>query len=586
MKKDRKKAGLISKMWGFMRPYKFKFTLSQLAMAAGTACALFIPAVMRSLLDGALTSDALPDFFVPLAWMGALAVLEGVLGYAAGRMLGSISEKVTSDVRYKLFNRLQQKSLNYHSRHNTGESVSGMTNDINLFQQALTTGLSYVIKMVLSLVIAIVFMAVLDPVLTAVFFVTVPLMLIITKSAGSSARNISGRVQRGLSRITALLGEGLGGIGVIKAFNLEGHANDMFSKENKKLLGDSLSLVKVRAKTGFLMGGAGMLQLIAMLGIGGWRVFSGDMTAGTLIAFMLYAQGISSPLKMVSGIYLDIQRALAAAERIFRILGDNTVVESPEKPVEPDEYRGAVEFSNVSFSYDGAGDVLSGVSFEARPGTLSAFVGVSGAGKSTLFKLMPRFYDALSGRILLDGVDIKRMDLKVLREKIAIVPQDTYLFAMSIYDNILCGRPDATAREVYKAARMANAHEFVLELPEGYDTIAGERGARLSGGQRQRIAIARAFLKNPLILLLDEATSALDNNSEKKVQQAIGHLMRGRTTLVIAHRLSTVRHADVIHVMDGGQIIASGSHEGLMGSSLLYKELYTSGFRDKMEDAS
>ena len=585
MKKDSKKSKIIPKMWRFLRPYKYKFLISQIAMMIGTACALFIPAVTKSLFDGALTTDIFADFFMPLLWIGVLAAGDGVFGYISSRMLGSLSERVTADVRLKIFARLQQKSLNYHSLHNTGESVSGMTNDINLFQQALTTGLSYIIKMLLSLIISIVLMVVLDPVLTGVFFATVPLMLWITKSAGSKAHSISTKVQQRLSRLTEILGEGLGGISIIKAFNLERHANKMFSDENSKLLDNSLKLVKVRAKTGFLMGVAGMLQLIVMLAIGGWRVSGGVSTAGTLVAFMLYAQGISSPLKMISGIYIDIQRAMTAAERIFSILEDRTVVPNPKKPVQPKEYRGRIEFAGVDFSYDGKENVLDAVSFEARPDTLSAFVGPSGAGKSTLFKLIPRFFDTSAGIINLDGVDIKKMDIKTLREKIAIVPQDTYLFAMSIYDNISCGKPDATTDEVYRAAKMANAHEFIVNLPEGYDTVAGERGARLSGGQRQRIAIARAFLKNPLILLLDEATSALDNNSEKKVQQAISHLMHGRTTLVIAHRLSTVRDADIIHVMDNGKITAFGSHEELIGSNLLYKELYTSGFQDKMEDA-
>ena len=585
MKKDSKNNTIIPKMWRFLRPYKFKFIISQSAMMLGTTCALFIPAITKSLFDGAFAADVFSDFFMPLIWIGVLAAGDGVFGYISSRMLGSLSERVTTDVRLEIFSRLQQKSLNYHSLHNTGESVSGMTNDINLFQQALTTGLSYIIKMLLSLIISIVLMIVLDPVLTAVFFATVPVMLWITKSAGSKAHSISVRVQQGLSRLTEILGEGLGGIGIIKAFNLERHANEIFSDENNKLLKNSLKLVKVRAKTGFLMGTAGMLQLIVMLAIGVWRVAGGSSTAGTLVAFMLYAQGISSPLKMISGIYLDIQRAMAAADRIFAILEDRTVVPNPKKPVQPNEYRGLIEFAGIDFSYDGKEKVLGGVSYEAQPDTLSAFVGPSGAGKSTLFKLIPRFYDASSGIVKLDGVDIKKMDIKTLREKIAIVPQDTYLFAMSIYDNISCGRPDASADEVYRAAEMANAHEFIINLPEGYDTVAGERGARLSGGQRQRIAIARAFLKNPLILLLDEATSALDNNSEKKVQQAIGHLMHGRTTLVIAHRLSTVRDADIIHVMDNGEIIASGSHGELIDSNLLYKELYTSGFQDKMEEA-
>jgi ABC-type multidrug transport system fused ATPase/permease subunit len=255
------------------------------------------------------------------------------------------------------------------------------------------------------------------------------------------------------------------------------------------------------------------------------------------------------------------------------------VVKVVKKPIAPDNYNGLIHFKDVSFSYDTEEIILKDLTFDAKPDQMTAFVGGSGAGKSTLFKLIPRFYDVTSGSIKLDGVNIDQMDTKILREKIAIVPQETYLFAMSIFENIACGRPDATDEEIYKAAKMANAHDFIEALPEGYDTIAGERGTRLSGGQRQRIAIARAFLKNPLILLLDEATSALDNNSEKQVQQTIQHLMNGRTTLVIAHRLSTVRHADVIHVVDNGKIAASGNHDLLMETSEIYKKLYLDGLQ-------
>lgn len=578
-KEKKKKVNLFSKLYQFLKPYKLMFFISQFAMLIGTGCALLIPAITRPLFDGALTSNEPSSFYIPLMWMGILAVGDGVFNYIAGRLLGSISERVTADVRLKLFNKLQQKSLDYHSKHNTGESVSKMTNDINLFQQALTTGLSYIIKMFLSLIIAIIMMITLDPLLSLVFFVTLPIMFVITKFAGNKARHVSRSVQSRLSRITTLLGEGLGGIGIIKAFNLEDKAKHKFAKENDKLLNDSLNLVKIRAKTGFLMGGASMVQLIVMLGVGGWRVFSGNLSAGTLVAFMLYAQGLTSPLTMMSSLYVDVQRSLAAAERILTILEDKTVVKISKRPITPEKNDGLIKFNDVSFSYDDKETILENLTFDAKPDQMTAFVGGSGAGKSTLFKLIPRFYDVTSGEINLDDVNINKMDTKTLREKIAIVPQETYLFAMSIYENIACGRPDATTEEIYDAARMANAHDFIENLPEGYDTIAGERGTRLSGGQRQRIAIARAFLKNPLILLLDEATSALDNNSEKLVQQAIAQLMKGRTTLVIAHRLSTVRHADIIHVVDNGKIASSGSHDELMKESEIYKKLYLDGLQ-------
>lgn len=576
---------LIAKALTFIRPYRKRVFLGQGLMLIGALCGLLVPAMVRPLLDSALSEGVAWEFWRSLIIMAALAAGGGGLGFFTGRILGTVSERITADLRSWLFLSLQQKSLTYHHRHQTGESVSGMTNDIGLFQQALTSGLSYLIRTGVSIVAATALMLTMNPLLTGVFFVTLPIMLLIVKKAGSRTRVISRRVQQGLAGITSLLQQGLGGISVIQGYNLEKEASEIFLGANRRLLSSSLQQVRVRTLAGFLMELATMSQLMLVLGLGGWQVFTGQLTVGTLVSFALYAQMMAGPLMSLSGLTMDVQKSLAAMERILGILDDESVISRPRHPQAPSRDTTLV-FQEVRFAYPGSAEAaVDGVSFTIPPGRTAAFVGESGVGKSTLFRLIPRFYDPGEGAISLGGIDIRRMDPAVLRDRMAIVPQETFLFSMSVADNIACGRPPATRAEIIEAARRANAHDFIMELEEGYDTQVGERGFRLSGGQRQRIAIARAFLKNPDILLLDEATSALDNHTEALVQQAVGRLMAGRTTLIIAHRLRTVRDADVIYLMEGGRIQACGAHDELMAGCDAYRRLQQGALSESRADA-
>ena len=329
------------------------------------------------------------------------------------------------------------------------------------------------------------------------------------------------------------------------------------------------------------------IEFVAAVGVsvilwyGGNSVINGSITAGSLVAFLTYAVNISNPIKRLSRVIGNIQKALAAAQRVFDVLDlPEKIQNAPDAKALP-PVKGDVRFKNVSFAYNESEEVLSNVSFEVKPGEMIAFVGPSGAGKSTVASLLPRFYDVTTGSITIDGEDIRKVTLNSLREQVGIVPQETVLFNGSVYDNILYGRLDATREEVEAAAKAANAHDFIMQLPKGYETMLGDRGMNISGGQRQRISIARAILKNPQILILDEATSALDTESERVVQEALDRLMVGRTSFVIAHRLSTIKNADKIMVLEKGQLIEQGNHDELMAMDGLYAHLYKIQYRSK-----
>lgn len=565
---------VFKRLMSWLKPYTMRFTIGQIAMFLGSGASLAFPWALRELLDTSFTSNDYKSLIFAISFLVVIEVIAGFSNYIKNINLGFISQKVVGDLRVRVYEQLQKMSIDFYKKRNSGEIVSRMTNDINLFQQALTTGLTYILQMAITLLVAVVMLVNMDVMLTVIVFVSFPIMMLVTKLMSAKVKGISKKSQENLSNITAILNQSVSGIGVIKAFGLEKFAKRMFGDENKKWLGNIIKQVKIKARTRMVVDYLRSFQLLLILGVGAYRVFSGDISTGTLIAFILYSQMLSGPVGMFSEIYVEIQRAMAAADRIFEILDYRRDIVNPEEPISIENMNGRVNFENVSFSYDVDNEVIKGIDFAIEPGQSAAFVGMSGAGKTTVFNFIPRFYDVSGGSVTIDGIDVRDMDMDELRSKIAIVPQDTYLFEMSIKDNIGCGKPNATEDEIIAAAKLANAHDFIMEMPDKYETVAGEGGTRLSGGQRQRVAIARAFLKNPRILLLDEATSALDTHSERIVQKAIERLMKDRTTLVIAHRLSTIINADVIFVMEKGRIISQGTHSELLDKCERYRDLY------------
>ncbi len=568
----------LRRMFAYLAPYKGLFIVGQVAMLVSTVAGLAFPWAIRGIFDVVFESRNLQPLLLAIATLGGVSVVVEVANYAKTRTLGYLGQKIIRDLRLGVYRKLLELSLGYYDNKSSGEITSSMTNDMTLVQQGLSSGLTYVIQQAISLVAVIGLLLRLDVVLTLVVFATMPMILFISKRMGQVVKSISQRTQEKLGYLTAIINESISGIDIIQAFVLEHQALGLFNDHNDEILEKSLQSVRVSAQARLVIGLLNAIFLLVTIGLGGYRVTMGRLSPADLVAFILYSEMIAGPVSVLSGIYLEINKAAAAFERIAAILDTPSDVQMIETSTQLDPVQGQLEFREVLFSYDGQEDILRDINFIVEPGETVALVGPSGTGKSTLAKLIPRFYDPSAGQIFIDGIDTKTMDLKALRRNIAIVPQETYLFGFSLWDNIACGKPDATEVEIVHAAKLANAHEFITGFERSYHTEIGEGGARLSGGQKQRVAIARAFLKDPRILILDEATSALDAHAESMVQGALDNLMQGRTTVIIAHRLSTIKNADKIIVLKEGQILATGTHQELLETCPFYYSLYETQF--------
>ena len=459
--------------------------------------------------------------------------------------------------------------------------MSNVTSDVGALQQAIVDNLISFMTEGVTLVGSLVFMFYLDWKLSLLTLIIVPVVLGLTNIFGKKLRSAGHEVQGRTADITAFLQEVISGVRVIRSFARETYEFKRFEQENQNNFDAAMKATKLTAVMGPMVEFAAAIAVVIILWYGGYSVVQGYITAGSLIAFLIYAINLSNPVKRLTQVYGNLQKAMAAGDRVIDILETEPHVKESVTAKALTNVQGDVEFDNVQFAYDEDNLALKGVNLTVKQGQTVAIVGPSGAGKSTIANLLPRFYDVTGGAIRIDGVDVRDVTFTSLRENIGLVPQDTMLFNASVRENILYGRLDATEQEIIDAAKAANAFEFIEKLPNGFDTIVGERGNSLSGGQRQRIAIARAILKNPSILILDEATSALDTESEKIVQEALERLMKNRTALVIAHRLSTIKHADHIVVLQQGCVVEEGTHDELLALNGLYSHLYSVQFAGK-----
>ncbi|MBT6663576.1 MAG: ABC transporter ATP-binding protein, partial [Nitrospina sp.] len=508
------------------------------------------------------------DLVIIILFQAAFAVTHNYI-------LSFIGHRVTADFRIELFSHIQSLSLRFFQSRRVGEILSRMSNDITVIQNALVSIPVAVLRQTITLVGALAIIFYLNWKLTGLILLVLPPLMLFARIFGKRLRNLSEKVQDRIAQALVVLEEVASSIKIVKSYTREPYEKKRFENEIESAFEQSIGKVRISASFGPLILGLTFLVSTILIWYGGQQVMQGTTTPGELAAFFLYALIMAGPIGTFVKIYTQLQETLGAMRRVNEILDIKPLVNSPENPAKLTSLKGHICFSQVIFGYEDDTPVLNNINFDIHPGKTVALIGPSGAGKSTTVQLLLRFFDPQSGKIQIDGNDLKSLDLESYLSQVALVPQETLLFGGTIRENILYGKLDATDTEMVEASKSANAHEFIADFSNGYDTLVGEKGAKLSGGERQRIAIARALLKNPKVLVLDEATSALDNQSEMLIQEALEKLMAGRTTFIIAHRLSTVHNADKIIVLDKGKIVESGTHKELMANENLYHHLYT-----------
>lgn len=562
------------RLLSYIKPYKRRLVEALVCIVVAAAANLYLPWVIKDMIDKVLAARDMDMLNLICVGIVIIFFIRGIFYYGQGYLVSYIGQRVIVDVRDVLFRKIQRLPIAFFDQRQTGEIMSYISNDVAALQSALVERMVEMLTESAIFVGSLVMMVLLDWKLSILTLITVPLVGLAMDIFGKKVRSAGSVIQERMSDITALMQESISSERVVKSFVREEFEIDRFHEQNelnfRAVMKDAQLSSLLTPTVEFLAA----LAVTVIIWFGGKEVVDGVITAGTLVAFLTYAVNLANPVKRLSRIYAQIQKAMAGADRVFALLDmEETVANAPDAKILP-PVEGRVCFSDVSFCYREDVPALTDLTFTAEPGQMIAFVGPSGAGKSTVANLIPRFYDVTGGSITVDGHDVRDVTTESLRTQIGIVPQETVLFSATVRENIRYGRLDATDEEIEAAAKDAGAHDFIMALPEGYDTEIGERGANLSGGQRQRIAIARAILKDPRILILDEATSALDTESEKIVQAALDRLMVGRTSFVIAHRLSTIIGADRIYVLDGGRIREQGTHEELLAAGGLYAGLY------------
>src|SRR5215469_5882334 len=601
----------LKRLLGYLRPYTLPFLASVVLMATVGALEAFRLLLLGPIFDKVLNPAApnrtltlfnIPGSdrvvylqrFIPSYWhnpLGVVAValigatvIKGVCDYLGTYLVNYAGFGLITDVRNKLYDRVLQRSISFFTRHSTGTLVSTMVNDVEKIQLTLTVALAEFLQQFFTLLFLVGVVIVLGHKLAWVLLIFIPFVIVSAGRIGLRVRHTTRRGQDKLADIQNILHETITGNRIVKAFSMELWESQRFRNAARKLFRANLRSVAAQALSSPLMDIIGAVAIAVLLWVGRSQVRSGAMTQGAFIGFIIAVFRLYDPVRKFALFHNNFQQALGASQEVFRFMDEeDEIKDKPAAKVLP-PFRKTVRFEDVSFAYREAEadnlPILRNVNLEVEAGEIVAIVGSSGAGKSTLVHLIPRFFDVTSGAIKIDGHDLRDVTLASLRAQIGIVTQETILFNDTVRNNIAYGLPNVDQREVIEAARAALAHDFILRLPEGYDTIIGERGLRLSGGERQRISIARALLKNAPILILDEATSALDSESEALVQSALQNLMTGRTVFVIAHRLTTIRRVDRIVVLEGGCITDSGTHDDLLTRLGTYRKLYELQFMD------
>ncbi|MEP6573667.1 MAG: ABC transporter transmembrane domain-containing protein, partial [Gemmatimonadota bacterium] len=574
----------LIRLWPRVRPYRHQLLLAFLALVASAGIGLIFPLAVRYLLDAAFVKGGRPALDrIALELLGLFAI-QALLNYAQTYLLSATGERAVAGLREELFAKLLRMPPGFFADRRTGELTSRLTTDVGLLQGVLSHQIAEFSRQVLALSGGVIVLTYMQPRLTFTALGVVPLVVGSAVFFGRRLRRITTGVQDKVAEATAVAEEAFSQIRTVQSFVQEPAERGRYGERIRQVVVAALERAQVRGVFFGVITFSTFSGMVIVLWQGGLQVLEGRLTAGALVMFLLYTITIAAAIGALTSFFSSYQEALGAAERVFEILEAPVSLSDPLQPVAlPSPARGDVLLEKVSFRYSAEPDTpwaLRELSLHLRPGEVVAVVGPSGAGKTTLASLLVRFWDVTEGRILLDGVDIRSLRLADLRGTVGLVPQEPALFSGTVRENIAYARPSATDAQVEDAARAAHAAEFVERLPDRYETIVGERGVKLSGGQRQRIAIARAILKDPAVLLLDEATSSLDTESERLVEDALERLMVGRTTLIIAHRLSTVRRADRLVVLQHGKIVEAGTHGELLAAGGLYSRLYHRQFRE------
>ncbi len=574
--------GSMKRYMQFVWPYKWDIVITFLIGVVKFLIPMATPFIMKIVIDDIIGADELTKAqqMEGLAWcIGIVAILFFVIRppveffrqYFAQR----VSNRILYDIRTKLYEHLQKLGLKFYSNNRVGDVISRTINDVEQTKEFVMTGLMNIWIDLVTVVIAIGIMMMLDVKLTLITLIALPFYMISVKYFFTKLRALTRERSKALAGVQSYLHERVQGMNIIKSFTLEKHEQGIFAETNGNFLNKALAQTRWNAYTFAVVNTITGLAPVAVLGYAGYHVIQGNITIGTMAAFIGYIDMLYNPLRRLVNSSTTLTQSVASMDRMFELFDEKYDIENKDNAIALPPVKGQVTFNDVSFRYNDEGrNVLNNIDFSIQPGQTAAFVGMSGGGKSTIISLIPRFYDVLSGSIKIDGHDVRDVTLETLRGQIGIVQQENILFSDSVRENILMGNPFATDEDMIAAAKAANAHDFIMNLPEGYDTPVGERGVKLSGGQKQRVAIARVFLKNPPILILDEATSALDLESEALIQESLDRLAHNRTTLIVAHRLSTITHADQIIVIDHGELKERGTHAELMSKPGIYHDLF------------